>query len=61
MLNNLLKRYESFSVAAKAAIWFVFCNVMQKGIATITVPIFTRMLTTDEYGVYSIYLSWFNI
>ena len=35
MLNNLLKRYESFSVAAKAAIWFVFCNVMQKGIATI--------------------------
>lgn len=61
MINKLLKGYASFSVATKAAIWFVFCNVMQKGIATITVPIFTRMLTTDEYGVYSIYLSWFNI
>lgn len=27
----------------------------------ITVPIFTRLLSTDEYGIYSIYLSWLNI
>lgn len=48
-------------VATKAAVWFVFCNLMQKGISTITVPIFTRLLTTSEYGTYSLYLSWFNI
>lgn len=61
MLKKLLAKYHSMSVAAKAAIWFVFCNLMQKGISTITVPIFTRLLTTEEYGVYSLYLSWFNV
>ena len=49
------------SVATKAALWFVFCNIMQKGISTITVPLFTRLLTTAEYGTYSLYVSWFNI
>lgn len=49
------------SITAKAAIWFVICNVFQKGIAVITVPIFTRLMTTAEYGVYSLYMSWFNI
>lgn len=48
-------------IAAKAGIWFIFCNLMTKGISTITVPIFTRLLTTEEYGTYSIYLSWLNI
>lgn len=61
MLNNLKKFYTSMSVATKAALWFVFCNIMQKGISTITVPLFTRLLTTAEYGTYSLYVSWFNI
>lgn len=61
MLRKFLNRYESMSVPAKAAIWFAFCNVLQKGISVITVPIFTRILSTEEYGVYSIYLSWLNI
>lgn len=49
------------SVQAKAALWFTLCSILQKGISMITVPIFTRLLTTDEYGIYSIYLSWMNI
>ena len=49
------------SIATRAALWFVFCNILQKGISTITVPLFTRLLTTAEYGTYSLYISWFNI
>jgi len=49
------------SAPAKAAIWFTFCNILQKGISMLTVPIFTRILTTDEYGTFNIYLSWLNI
>ena len=60
-MNKLLKKYNSMGIAARAGIWFVFCNLMTKGISTITVPIFTRLLTTEEYGTYSIYLSWLNI
>ena len=60
-MKQLLKKYKTMGTVAKAGIWFVFCNIMTKGISTITVPIFTRLLTTEEYGTYSIYLSWLNI
>lgn len=60
-MEKLWNKYKGMSVVAKAAIWFTFCNLMQKGISTITVPIFTRLLSTAEYGTYSLYLSWFNI
>lgn len=60
-MNKLISKYKNMSVTARASIWFLFCNLLQKGISTITVPIFTRLLTTTEYGTYSLYLSWFNI
>lgn len=54
-------KYENMSVQAKAATWFVLCSFLQKGISFITVPIFTRLLTTEEYGTYSLYISWLQI
>ena len=49
------------SVQAKSAIWFTMCSILQKGIAFITVPIFTRLMTKEQYGTYSLYLSWLQI
>jgi O-antigen/teichoic acid export membrane protein len=49
------------SKQAKAAIWFTACSILQKGISFITVPIFTRLLSTEQYGTYSLYLSWFQL
>ena len=60
-MYKLLAKFETMSTQAKAAFCFTFCSILQKGISMITVPIFTRLLSTDEYGVYSIYLSWLNI
>lgn len=40
---------------------YVFGNLFNKAIAFLTVPIFTRMLTTAEYGVVNTYSSWVNI
>lgn len=47
------------TVRAGAA--FVLCSFMQQGIQFITVPIFTRILSTEEYGQYSLYQSWLSI
>lgn len=58
---NLIKKYKSMSVQARAALWFVFCSFLQKGISFVTVPIFTRMMTTEEYGAFTLYLSWLQI
>lgn len=60
-MEKLLSRYKSLSLPVKAGLWFSVCNILQRGISIITTPIFTRILTTEEYGTYSIYLSWLNI
>lgn len=49
------------SVQAKAALWFTICNFLQKGISFIVVPIFTRIMTTEQYGTYTVYVSWYQI
>lgn len=40
---------------------YTICNVAQRGISLLSTPIFTRILTTEQYGVYSIYQSWYQI
>lgn len=60
-IRQIIKKYKKLPVAAKAAAWFVFCSMLQKCISFLTVPIFTRLMPTEEYGLYSTYLSWFAI
>lgn len=60
-LGRLLNKYKGMSLVAKAALWFTFATVLQKGISFITVPIFTRIMTTEQYGLYSVYMSWVSV
>ncbi len=60
-VKKMYKHYISMPVAVKASVWFALCNFMQKGINILTIPIFTRLLTTEQYGVYTIYQSWYNL
>lgn len=61
MKNRIVLYYKNIPLPAKAAIWFVIANVIQKGISLLTIPIFTRLLTTEQYGVFSVYQSWYSI
>lgn len=61
MLNNLLSQYHNASEYVKASVWFMFCMLLQKGISTISTPIFTRILTTEEYGQFSVFTTWMGI
>ena len=58
---SLLKQYNKISKPVKASIWFVICSVVQKGIAFIVTPIFTRLLPADQYGIYNLYTTWLGI
>lgn len=60
-ISKYLNKYKSMPVGAKAAAWYTICNLLQKGIMFIVVPIYTRMLTTSEYGTYTIFQSWKDI
>lgn len=59
--KKLLKKYDKLSIVAKATLWFTVCSIIQKSISMLTTPIFTRLLSEVEYGLYSTYLSWLNI
>ena len=45
----------------KAPIWYTVCSVIQNGIGFFTMPIFTNLMTTEQYGLFSIYQSWMGI
>jgi len=61
LFGKTKSKYMNLPVAVRASLWFTVCNFFQKGVSFITVPIFTRLLSTEEYGVYSVYLSWQSI
>ena len=64
-LGDYIKRgihtIQNASVQVKASMAFMAVNFMQKGISFLTAPIFTRLLTTNEYGVITIYSSWLDV
>ena len=60
-VSKLISKYKSLNIVVKASLWFTICSFIQKGISIITMPIFTRLMSTEEYGRYSIYVSWYNI
>ena len=60
-IKNLLAKYNNFPIQVKASVWFLICNFLQKGISFITTPIFTRIMTPEEYGAYSVFISWHGI
>ncbi|MGN0416179.1 MAG: lipopolysaccharide biosynthesis protein [Agathobacter sp.] len=47
--------------ALKSSIWYTISNFLVKSIGFITTPIFTRLLTKEEFGIFNSYSSWLAI
>lgn len=60
-MGKLTEKYKSMPVQVKASFWFLICFFLQKGISVVTTPIFTRLLSTSEYGQYNVFNSWMDI
>ena len=60
-IGNIKNKYESLPVQVKASFWFLICSFLQKGISMITTPIFTRIMSTSDYGQYGVFNSWYGI
>lgn len=61
MNNKINDYYKKLSEPKKAAVWFAICGFFRKGIQFVTTPVFTRILSTEQFGRVSVYLSWYNI
>ena len=56
-----MKKNNENSKVLKSGIWYTISNFIVKGIAFITMPIFTRIMSTDDVGMFSNLIAWFNI
>ena len=45
----------------RASTYYFIGNIFNKGIAFLTIPIFTRILSTTDYGIVTTYNSWVSI
>lgn len=54
----IINRIKGMSVQSKAAIIFTICTFICKGISFISLPFFTRILTTEEIGIVTTFNSW---
>lgn len=49
------------NVIAKASLVYILISFVNKGIGIITIPIFTRLLSTSEMGMVTTWISWMTI
>ena len=48
-------------VLLKSSFWYLFSTILLNGINFIVTPIFTRIMSTEQYGLYNNYASWQSI
>ena len=61
MIKKMYSRYQTMSPVAKTTLVLVIANFIQKGLAFISNPIFTRIMPTGEYGIISTFTSWQSV
>lgn len=44
--------------AATAGIWYTIGNIFLKGCVFLSLPIFTRIMTVDDFGIYNTYIAY---
>lgn len=58
MMNPRKANINRSDSALKAGTWYVISSVFVKAIAVLTTPIFTRIMTKEQYGITSAFASW---
>ena len=60
-MKKALAKYTALPIQVRASLWFLICSFLQKGISMITTPIFTRIMSTSDYGQFGVFNSWLGI
>ena len=60
-MGKLKAKWDNIPLTAKVSIAYAVCSIIQRCLSFITLPLFTRLLTTEQYGQYTVYQSWQGI
>lgn len=60
-MGKVINKWRNLPLQLKVSVAYVFCSILQRCLTFITMPLFTRLLTTEQYGQYTIFSSWQGI
>lgn len=60
-IDRIFQKYKKMPVTVRASVLFTLCGLLQKGISFLVVPIYTRLMPAADYGVYSVFFSWYQL
>lgn len=58
---KLASKIKKIPVEVKSATVYTFSTLFSRGLAIITVPIFTRLMSTSQIGIVNLYNSWYSM
>ena len=61
MIKKITNKWNSIPLTLKVSVADAVCSILQKCLSFITLPLFTRILTKEQYGQYTVYSSWSGI
>lgn len=61
MIKRITSKWNNIPLTLKVSVSYAVCSILQKCLSFITLPLFTRILTKEQYGQYTIYSSWSGI
>lgn len=60
-MKGIMEKLKKMPQGAKASVAFFLAKFLTKGIAYVTTPIYTRLLSSEEYGQVSVFFTWLEI
>ena len=61
MVKKVLRRFNALSPGKKSSIAFLFASFIQRGISFLITPLFTRLLSTEDFGLVTVFNSWIEM
>lgn len=55
-----MSRLKNYNIM-KAAVWYTVGNILIRGVSFFALPLFTGLMSTYDYGVYSVYTSYLSL
>lgn len=49
------------SKLVKSSVWYITSNILVKGLSFISIPLFTRLMTKEEFGLFNNFNSWLSV
>ena len=55
------RKFTALRVPAKATVWYIGSSAAARIIGALSSPIFTRLLSAEEFGLFPLYSSWIGV